>query len=79
MYKTDNARFLERHKAMLEKQKEIAPFTPTIRELATLWGISVSAAANTLRILERMGLVISRNPMAGSDIKNYYAVVENGR
>jgi hypothetical protein len=68
----DKALCLERHQKMLEYQEQIAPFTPTIRELQELWGLSsTSVTLTTLRYLVGMRHVITRRH---GKLDRYYAV-----
>jgi ribosomal protein S25 len=63
--------FRKRYEAMLEYQREIHPFTPTVRELMEKWGMRhVSVAYYTLRKLEKSGKVVSRKH---GKTKSYYA------
>jgi hypothetical protein len=63
-----------RHKQMLDFQHSIAPFTPTVRELGTLWKLNSTSA--TRYILEKfvsLGWCISRDSGYGP-FTRYYAV-----
>jgi hypothetical protein len=60
-----------RYRLMLLFQSQIHPFTPTVRELQTLWSVnSTSVASAVLRRLEEHALVYTRR--AGNKIY-YYA------
>jgi hypothetical protein len=62
----------ERHSAMLKYQKDIAPFTPTIRELEKLWRLNTTSAAHlTMDHLVSSGRAIFRK--CGKTVK-YFAV-----
>ena len=64
--------YVVRHKQMLEYQKQIAPFTPTIRDLMEIWGLkSTSIVKETLSKMAKRGLVIRRERGAKHA---YYAV-----
>lgn len=68
----DQAKLSARHAAMLEYQKKIAPFTPTLRELVELWGMrSTDNAARVIERLERDGRAVSR---VHGKTKSYYAI-----
>lgn len=70
MSRNDN--LLLRHKQMLQFQKEIAPFTPTTRELMELWGYNATSAVSyTLHVLLAAGLVIARS---NGSYSKYFAV-----
>ena len=61
MNKIDTKKVMERHKSMLEYQKKIYPFTPTLKELQALWKLNTtSAVVSSIHNLEREGLIISR-------------------
>lgn len=68
---------LERHKMMLDYQDKIAPFTPTLRDLETLWyleenGHLISSVRSVLLRMEKKGLVITRKK---GNKTSYYAIV----
>lgn len=71
--KTKSLQELQRkHQAMLDFQKEIAPFTPTVRDLMNVFGLaSTSAVAYTLEQMREQKMVITR--ISGKSRK-YYAV-----
>ena len=55
---------IERHKQMLELQKKIFPFTPTLRELESVWyskntGNLVSSARSMLLNMKQECLVVT--------------------
>lgn len=63
---------VDRHGKMLEYQKQIAPFTPTIRDLEELWDVrSTAVVVGTLKHLGDWGMVIVRQH---GETKSYYAV-----
>lgn len=67
----DEKKLMDRYKSMVKYQNEISPFTPTIRELQSLWGLNTtSAVALCLKNLVKKGYVISR--LKGNS-KNYFA------
>lgn len=67
---------LERHSKMLDYQKKIEPFTPSVRELQRIWNLrTTSATWLTLKRLEGLGLIISRNI---SDKSQYFAIKAKG-
>jgi hypothetical protein len=67
---------LDRWAELLVYQGEIKPFSPTLDEIAKLWGFASSAKSssplNTLEALERHGYVVSRQPFPRC--KLYFAV-----
>lgn len=72
MRTVDDELHLRRHKQMLKFQEEIKPFTPTIRELVSLWGLKTTSATHaTIRYLVNCGYVIERRI---GDEHKYYAV-----
>lgn len=80
MKKTNGTQYEERHRVMMEYQKEISPFTPTIREIADLWNIkSMGSVIFVLNKMQSMGMVVSRQRGAH---RSYYAIktteVSNG-
>ena len=65
-------KLLKKHTLMLEYQKRIYPFTPTVRELCTIFDLpSTSSVIYVLKKLEKDKLVISRKK---GNVKSYYAV-----
>lgn len=67
---------LDRWAELLEFQKQIKPFSPTLDEIGKLWGFGASrkssAPRNTLEILEKNGYVLSRKPFGRCTL--YYAI-----
>jgi sugar-specific transcriptional regulator TrmB len=61
---------------MVDYQRIIQSFTPTVRELAQLWGLSQTAAYYTLRQLEGKGMAVTR---IHGNTKSYYAVTAGSR
>jgi hypothetical protein len=62
----------QRHQAMLELQEQIAPFTPSIRDVMTAWGLSsTSSTLYVLGLLVRDGLC---KTMSVGKVTRYYAV-----
>ena len=40
----DEEKLKKRHESMVKYQKDIFPFTPTMRELQKLWGLNTTSA-----------------------------------
>ena len=63
---------MARHKAILDLQEQIKPFTPTIAEITVAMGIQAKSHAwKLLRFFEKRGMVISRQTGKG---RHYYAI-----
>jgi hypothetical protein len=61
-----------RHAAMLAYQKQIAPFTPTVQDMVSVWGAASKSHAHwILNNLLEFGAVIVRTV---GKVRRYYAV-----
>jgi hypothetical protein len=68
----DTELHIKRWKILLDYQKKISPFIPTVRELMDLWGLNTtSATRRTLIFLLEKGLVIHRGEKKSAA---YYAI-----
>jgi hypothetical protein len=57
----------EKHQKMIEYQKEIKPFTPTVRQMAKVWGIKSTGAFYALNRMLKIGAVSYNG-------RQYYAI-----
>ncbi len=56
----DMKKLRERHAMMLAFQRKIAPFSPTMQEVAEIWGVVPSHCRAILERMVGLGLVITR-------------------
>lgn len=58
---------------LLKLQNELAPFLPTVREIAECWGVATSNAWRILNVMVDMGIVRMRSAEKGHSAQ-YYAI-----
>lgn len=74
MTKPNELMYEERYEKMVEFQEEIKPFTPTVRDFSTVWGLSgTSPALACIKQMIKRGMIVFRETGEKKGRKQYYA------